>query len=106
MEDIDPDVLLAAVIEAPAENLPGDDADVIELRSERPTDEPDYRSKGIDPLSEGEGSIRGHPRDWDAAGTWPTLEATRLPGDDGDVIPLRRDEARDSEQASADSDDD
>ena len=30
-DDLDPDVLLAAVIEAVAENLPGDDADVIEL---------------------------------------------------------------------------
>ena len=30
-EDRDPDVLLAAVIEAVAENLPGDDTDVIEL---------------------------------------------------------------------------
>ena len=38
---IDPDVLLAAVIEAVAENLPVDDADVIELPSSAEGDECD-----------------------------------------------------------------
>ena len=32
MQKVDPDVLLAAVIEAVAENLSGDEADVIPLR--------------------------------------------------------------------------
>jgi len=38
-DELDPDVLLAAVIEAVAENLPGDDADVIPLRRSEESDE-------------------------------------------------------------------
>ena len=38
LPSITPDVLLAVVIEAVAENLPGDDADVIELRRDEARD--------------------------------------------------------------------
>ena len=45
-DELDPDVLLAAVIEAVAENLPGDDADVIELSERAQVLEPDDNEPG------------------------------------------------------------